>query len=231
MDTTENDELVLITPISPAAIDALLHRLLSGDQHALQAETMRLRAAGWRVSEIALELIDPLLVEVGQRWASEQLTVGHEHVVTALCQQAIGQLRASLTLPNRNTAPIAAVGCGPGERHSLGAEIVAGTLQEAGWQIRFLGADMPAAGFVAVVEEWMARLVALSVSTMTVVPATAELVSLIKDGHSERRVVVGGQAAELRDFPEADLVVGRDLMELERAAMTWLHETGQTPPL
>ncbi|MDQ2683572.1 MAG: cobalamin-dependent protein, partial [Chloroflexota bacterium] len=178
-------------------ISRLVDNLLLGDGQPLMQQARAMQAEGGRFLDIAVQLIDPVLVEVGERWAGRDVSVGHEHLATALCQQVVSYLRMELPRPDPETAPVAVVSCGPYERHSLGAEIVAGVLQDAGWRVAYLGADTPPEGVVAIMEEWMASLVALSVGTVTAVPETAELVEWIKDRHPGCRVVVGGQAAEM----------------------------------
>lgn len=212
--------------LAPEVIEDLLSRLLAGEHSAMLDYTLQLSRDGWTLPEIALGLIGPLLTDMGERWESGRSTVAHEHVVTALCQQTVGMLRAAIPAPASAVAPVAVVGCGPDERHALGAEIVAGTLQTLGWRVIYVGADTPPEGMIAIVEEWMAELVAISVTTAAAVPEAVELVSWIKDKHPEKRVVIGGQAALLRTFPEADVVAGTDLQELIAMVETWHSQTG-----
>jgi methanogenic corrinoid protein MtbC1 len=214
-------QTVMHTPLPPELVEDLITRLLAGEHYALLDYARVLSVEGWIFPEIAAELIVPLQIELGERWASGRSTVAHEHVITALCQQTVSVLRAAIPAPDSATAPVAVVGCGRDERHALGAEIVAGTLQTFGWRVIYVGADTPPEGMIAIIEEWMAELVAISVTTPSAVPEAVELISWIKDKHPEKRVVVGGQAALLRFFPEADVVAGTDLQELITILHTW----------
>ena len=58
--------------------------------------------------------------------------------------------------------PLALVGCGPQEPHTLGAIAFALALHARGWRITYLGADTPVASFLAAGEALRPRLVAVA---------------------------------------------------------------------
>ncbi len=87
----------------------------------------------------------PLLLEVGNRWHSGQLSVAEEHLISALLRDlllGLGQVRAA------RRAPAALLATPSGERHDLGLALVALLFLEAGLSVTHLGADLPAAEIV-----------------------------------------------------------------------------------
>ncbi|MBI5608690.1 MAG: MerR family transcriptional regulator [Deltaproteobacteria bacterium] len=85
------------------------------------------------------DLARPLMIEVGQRWASGDLTVAHEHFATEHLRARL----ADLSVPDRHGAPCVICANLPGELHSLGLEMAAVVLRQTGLRALYLGADMP----------------------------------------------------------------------------------------
>jgi methanogenic corrinoid protein MtbC1 len=83
-----------------------------------------------------------------------------------------------------------------GELHHIGANIVADVLEARGWDVRFLGTNMPRNGILRVIEQQRADVVGISVTMVFNIP---QLISLIDEinrafGRERVRVIVGGAA-------------------------------------
>lgn len=136
----------------------------------------------------------PLMTEVGERWHRGELGVAAEHMTTAVVERVVGWLMRPWS--EDGAGPIAVVGTPSGQRHQLGALLVAALAAEQGWRVVYLGADVPAGEIAAAAALRHARLVALSV----VYPAGDEAVAkelrdlggLLGDGIG---LAVGGAAA------------------------------------
>ena len=107
------------------------------------------------------QLITPLLHRVGDEWQSGSLRVAHEHMTTAVVRSLLGTLRKSGSAPA--TAPELVVATPAGQRHELGALMVAVAGAADGWKVTYLGADLPAADIAATALRRQARAVALSI--------------------------------------------------------------------
>ncbi|MBD3869264.1 MAG: MerR family transcriptional regulator [Acidobacteria bacterium] len=107
------------------------------------------------------QLITPLLHRVGEEWHSGSLRVAHEHLTTAVVRSLLGTLRKSGSAPA--TAPELVVASPAGQRHELGALMVAVAAASDGWKVTYLGADLPAADIATVALKRNARAVALSI--------------------------------------------------------------------
>ncbi len=94
------------------------------------------------VSDVVL----PALGRAADAWG------GRTPLATARCQLASRQLEARLLALaagwHQNGGPLALVGCGPGEHHTLGALTFALALHGRGWRIAYLGADTPVDGLL-----------------------------------------------------------------------------------
>lgn len=105
--------------------------------------------------------------EVGEAWRAGQLRVGEEHMLTETLLEVLLQLRAQIVRErqggtNGGGRPVAVVGSMEGDRHSLGAFCIRLTLERAGWEVFYLGADVPVEDFAAMQKARGASLVGVS---------------------------------------------------------------------
>ena len=97
-----------------------------------------------------------------------------------------------------------------GELHQVGANMVADVLEADGWNVRFLGTNMPHAGILQAVEEHRADAVGISAATLLSLPKVRRLVADLREKFAGRcpRIVVGGGA--FRSAPALAAEIGAD---------------------
>jgi MerR family transcriptional regulator, light-induced transcriptional regulator len=189
---------------------AYLAALLVADARSAEAVLEAALTAGLGVDAVYLEVLAPAMYEVGVLWERARITVAGEHLATAITQGVLASLAARL--PRRAIAaerPVAVVGCGPGDFHSLGVRMVADFLQAAGWRVFELGAATPAAAFASVAAERGARVVAVSSSRADQLDGVREVRRALADLAAPPLLAVGGNAYE--GYPERASAVGADL--------------------
>jgi DNA-binding transcriptional MerR regulator len=94
------------------------------------------------------ELLTPVLVAMGERWAATGEGIEVEHL---LAETATGALRAVSAAPEpRNGRPVL-LACAPDEQHSLPLSALAAALAEQGIGVRLLGGGLPASALAAAV--------------------------------------------------------------------------------
>jgi DNA-binding transcriptional MerR regulator/methylmalonyl-CoA mutase cobalamin-binding subunit len=127
---------------SPQALmNQLLEAFLTYDEAA--AHNLLAEAASFYPPEtICLEIIQNVLVEVGERWARNEITVANEHFASAICRARITAMLEGLPLPQRG--PLVLTACGPEEFHDLGILITTYCLRRHGWRVIYLGQNIPA---------------------------------------------------------------------------------------
>ncbi len=110
--------------------------------------------------DMVLELVLPLLREVGHRWHAGILTVAEEHAVSAQVRGHLATLLRTTTLPAG--APRVMFATPPGHRHEMGALMAAVLASTRGVSPIYLGADVPFDELAAACERSRASLVVLS---------------------------------------------------------------------
>ncbi len=166
---------------------------------------------------LILDLVVPLLQEIGERWVAGSVRVCHEHVASAIIRTVLGSLLATQPPgPRARTIVVATPG---GELHELGALLVALLAAVAGWDVLYLGPNLPAEEILTATQASGAVAVALSIvhvadpeGASAVKAAVAELatrlprpVALLVGGAGG--VVADGVARVVRfhDLPGLDL--------------------------
>ncbi|MEZ4389374.1 MAG: MerR family transcriptional regulator [Candidatus Krumholzibacteriia bacterium] len=140
------------------------------------------------------EVLVPLIHALGQRWQDGSWRVVHEHVATAVLRSFLWSLWRRGETPV--SADVLVVATPAGQRHELGALLVAGVASDLGWTVVYVGVDLPAEEIAAAAQSSQARGVLLSV----VYPAMDQglfdeirrLRSLLG---SDVRIIAGGRAA------------------------------------
>ena len=147
------------------------------------------------VVDLYVGLFQAAQYEVGSLWQEKKITVAEEHMATAITQYVMGQVYSRLEQPERGSGRMVITGI-EGELHQVGANMVADVLEARGWNVRFLGTNMPHEAVLQAVEEHKADAVGISATLFLSVPKAVRLVEGLRQRfHSScPRVILGGRA-------------------------------------
>jgi MerR family transcriptional regulator, light-induced transcriptional regulator len=182
--------------------------LLQGQRQPAVAVVLEALGAGHAILDIYADILQVALYQVGGEWERNRITVAQEHTATAIAQYVLALLYERLTpcVVRRGRAVIAGV---EGELHQVGPNMVADALESDGWDVRFLGTNMPHEGIVKIVREQKANVVGISATMLFNVPKVRSLVAELREGSEggPKIVVVGGA---FRLAPELYSEIGAD---------------------
>jgi DNA-binding transcriptional MerR regulator/methylmalonyl-CoA mutase cobalamin-binding subunit len=140
------------------------------------------------------EVIVPVLQTIGERWREGSLRIVHEHLASAIVRSYLAALRNGNHVPPG--APKLIVTTPAGQRHELGALLAAATAADGGWDVTYLGPNLPAEEIAAAVQQRGARAVALSLIYPQSDPGTGEELRRLRGFVGQDvGIVVGGRAA------------------------------------
>jgi methanogenic corrinoid protein MtbC1 len=139
-----DEALVAVAALQPGALESVLERA-----------TMHLSRPTLRQ-----ELIQPLLQRVGELWRDGSLRIAHEHMASTIVQTFLATANAN-QVPATGS-PLLVVASPSRNRHELGALLAASLGLDLGWEVLYLGADMPAEEIALAVDIRGARAVFLS---------------------------------------------------------------------
>jgi DNA-binding transcriptional MerR regulator/methylmalonyl-CoA mutase cobalamin-binding subunit len=140
------------------------------------------------------QVLAPLVESVGKGFDLGLLRPVHEHlassVITAFCQTLRGAFAVS------SSAPALVASTPPHQHHELGAVLAAAVAAAEGWQVIYLGPNLPAEDIVAAAHWKSAAAVALSLVFPPDDPLLAEEIRRLRRLLDRRTaLIVGGRAA------------------------------------
>ena len=107
-------------------------------------------------------LLVPLMRRIGDLWHQGTLRPIHEHMASSVVRSFLGGMQGAYH--PEISAPHLVVTTPPRQRHELGALLAAATAAGEGWQVTYLGPDLPPEEIAAAALQKGARALALSIT-------------------------------------------------------------------
>jgi len=95
----------------------------------------------YRVETVCLELLLKGLAQIGVGWFEGEITVQQEHFASELAMRRLETLLTASPAPTRPGRIL--IGCPPEEDHTFGPLLLTLFLRRRGWNVLYLGADVP----------------------------------------------------------------------------------------
>ena len=182
-----------VSEATPLDLDSLVDEILAGAQATDSARIERALAQAFTLYDArsaVLEVIEPVMKEIGERWADEKLTIAQEHHVSELVRARLRSLIDPGRPGPRGTAVLC---CVPGERHEIGLLVVAVLLQADGWHVVYLGCDTPVDEAAAAAADVEASLLCVSATDAGVATAVESDLDALEVA-ADFRLLRGGAA-------------------------------------
>ncbi|MCQ4203410.1 cobalamin-dependent protein, partial [Streptomyces coelicoflavus] len=169
--------------------DRLWSAVLAGDTHAAVDVVEDALGAGLDAEAVLLDVIGAVQRRVGAEWAANRMSVAGEHTATAINDRAIAALPVLRPGAPRGRVTVA---CVDQEWHALPARLVAETLRLRGWQVDYLGAQVPTARLIGHIHRTGPDAVCLSSSLATRLPLAHRAITAVQAAGAP--VMTGGLA-------------------------------------
>jgi len=150
--------------------DRLWEAVIDRDEYAAAAIVMGALDAGVAPEDVLLDVIARVQMKIGSEWAANRITVAQEHAATAINDRVIAGLSYHPKSRLEATRGRVTVACVDGEWHALPARLLAEVLRLRGWQVDFLGAQVPTPHLIAHLHLQRHEAVALSCMIPTRLP-------------------------------------------------------------
>jgi MerR family transcriptional regulator, light-induced transcriptional regulator len=181
-------------PRSFAAVRSdMLHALLALDLNRAEAVLAEAFAL-YPVEDVCLQVFEPLLIEVGDRWHAGELSIAEEHYITAFIRARLFVLLDAYQ-GRGAPGPLVLLACAPEEWHEMGILLVSVFLARRGVAVRYLGPNLPLEALARLVEQHHPAVVALSAQSGETARKLGAAARLLTAGSSPHpSLVFGGQA-------------------------------------
>jgi methanogenic corrinoid protein MtbC1 len=183
-------------PLSAVA-QSCLDALIAGDREKAWEGITQAVISGVPVRDIYLQVFQPVLQETGRLWQIGQAGIAQEHYVTASILLFISRLHDQIHPAGSKTVrrgKTLVAGCVSDELHDVGIRMVADFFEMDGWDIYYIGGNIPAQSLLEAVRDQQADVVALSSTMAFHLPVVRYLVrSLRADPKTVNvKIIVGG---------------------------------------
>jgi DNA-binding transcriptional MerR regulator/methylmalonyl-CoA mutase cobalamin-binding subunit len=190
------------TPANTGDLDELtegyLNRCLSAAQRLdVRDLEIQLDRASVALSRTRLieRLLVPLLQRIGELWHQGTLRPIHEHMASSAVRSFLGGMQGAYSA--EAAAPHVVVTTPARQHHELGALLAAATAAGEGWQVTYLGPELPPEEIAAAALQKDARAVALSITYPPDDPLLVdELRRLRRLLDSRTALIVGGRSSQ-----------------------------------
>jgi methanogenic corrinoid protein MtbC1 len=183
--------------------------LLAGDQRTALAIIYRCIESGRNLVDIELNVIRTAMYRIGEKWQANEISVAQEHMATAIVESVMTMalLRQSPPPPNGKRVMLA---CVAGNHHTIGLRMVADSFQLSGWDVQYLGANVPTASLLDQIAAWSPHLLGLGLSFGHHLQTVKEVIaqSSARFGAYRPAVIIGGLA--VNHFGRLAEIVGAD---------------------
>jgi len=161
-----------------------------------------LSRASVQLSQPALlqEVLVPMIKNIGDHWKNGSMRVYHEHLASAVIKTFLTNLRGAYKV--EQNAPEIIIATPIGQMHELGALLAASAAASEGWQVTYLGSNLPAEEIAAAVQQKRPKALALSLVYPPDDPkVNLELIKLAKYLGKDTIIFVGGNSTESYNKP------------------------------
>ncbi|HNP59358.1 MAG TPA: cobalamin-dependent protein [Nitrospirales bacterium] len=202
--------------------EVFLQALLAGDRHAARTIALEAFSNTRSLSDVYVELFQESLYKIGSLWEANHISVAQEHVATAITQYVMANLYTCVTpaQPSQGKGIVTGV---EGELHQIGPHMVADMLEMQGWDIRFLGVNVPHQSILQLIKDFRPTLVGISATMVLKVPTVRDLIKDIRNhfpSAATPRILVGGSA--FRALPDVYRDIGADAFAYDLRSLTAL---------
>jgi len=176
--------------------------------------------------QVLLELMQPTMIEIGERWHRGEINVSVEHFATQFVRRKLaGLMNVFEGSGHRSTIIVA---CAPGELHDVGALLLSLFLVRRGWNVVYLGPQVPLTDLLETVRTIKPALVCLSASTIETATELIGVVRALKDACAGVHVGYGGRVFNMNPEIRASMLgtfLGHDARELVDSVNTLLLQS------
>jgi methanogenic corrinoid protein MtbC1 len=206
--------------VAELASPEFLAALLADGDDDMAAWVLNRELAEKPRAQVYDEVVRPAMEVVGNRWEKGQWSISVEHLASVALNGALSRLRRP-TEPESRIGPTAVLAAPADEQHVAGLACLAQVLEDEGWHVENLGANVPAEDLVGFVSNRSVDLVALSIGTAERLPSLRRTIDALRRAGGpvgELPIMAGGHGIAGLDRPLDGAQLCRSLVEAQAFA-------------
>ena len=174
--------------------DRLRERMLAGDAAGSWQVVEAAMASGVEPVDVYVEILAPALYGIGSGWQAGTIPIEREHLASSVAAAIVGRMGPRFRRRGRHLGSVI-IAMPVGERHGLGAAMLADIVADAGYEVLNVGPDTPPASLAAAIRSRDdLRAVVVSVVDAARLPAGARLIAAARTANGHVPIIAGGFA-------------------------------------
>ena len=193
-----------ITPAGPALqrprrrrapwSERLSERMLAGDAAGSWQLVEAAMASGVEPVDVYVEILAPALHGIGSGWQAGTIPIEREHLASSVATGIVGRMGPQFRRRGRHLGSVI-IAMPVGERHGLGAAMLADIVADAGYEVLNVGPDTPPASLASAIRSRDdLRAVVVSVVDAARLSAAARLIAAARAANRQVPIIAGGFA-------------------------------------
>ena len=170
-----------------------MRTLLDGDRRAASALVLEAADRGMPVSQVYLDVLQPVQREVGRLWEANIISVTMEHFCTAATQFVMAQLFPSIVTNNKNGLSMVGA-CVGDDLHVIGINMVCDFFEMKSWETHHIGYYKSDETLFKTLYERNADILCLSVTMFHNLSQAKALIQEVTERFPKTKVLAGGLA-------------------------------------
>lgn len=171
------------------------------------------------------DLITPAMYYIGELWENNEISVADEHLATGVCDYVLSNLDFEMGIKNKlpqNGLKAMLFGVEE-EQHYIGLKMVANSFKDQGWQVRYLGPNLPLDHSVSQIMKYRPDVIGVSAALSYRLPKLKHILRKLSALEWQPKIIVGGRMAknyQLKELESNQVVIIKNLSHLQQ----WFQE-------
>lgn len=205
--------------------EAFINTVLAGDHISILEMVKRELSDRASIEHFYMHIIQPTMYEIGMKWQRGEITVAHEHLATSIVMRTMAFIYANYIAADSTKGKII-ISASHNEYHEIGARIVADFLELDGFNVTYLGANLPSEDLIQLLLDEKPDILGLSVTMPYNLDKIEQLLIKIKKMQELKhlKIMLGGYvfsyAKDTHKYINADKIVS-DPYDALIAANEW----------
>jgi methanogenic corrinoid protein MtbC1 len=177
------------------ACRTFLHLLIEGNRKEAVRLIYNLRESKVNIRDIYFEILGKALKEVGVLWERGNIDVWKEHYISEIVMDIMRELKVrERKSKNKSRSVLALTPCP--EMHNIGLKMIADLLELEGWDVTYIGSNVPVLSIIKAIEITKPNVIAFSVTMPYHIEAAKNIIAALRSYFDSEvpRIIVGGLA-------------------------------------
>ncbi|MDX1805501.1 MAG: cobalamin-dependent protein [Paenisporosarcina sp.] len=181
----------------------LVNAFIEGKSDEAFIQIEKLYSGGLSVASIYQNYVTEAMQLIGVMWEEDEISVADEHLATSTCDFVLAKFHSRVKkIPITEISKKAMFFSVEKEQHSLGMKMAAHLFEQAGWDVRFMGANLPLTYAVDAAERFKPDVIGISLTIIHHLEQLKTYVERLESIQSRPQLLVGSRLISSYELSE-----------------------------